>query len=102
MVLLVAMEEAANRRNEGYKGKELKSICSEGGGGQIAELWEPCQELSNLEGCRPHIPGGQIHGMSGIAKEVCHRVLGAAAIGAGRLIGPAYRMTVGLESRAMA
>ena len=101
MVLLVAMEEAANRRNEGYEGKELKSICSEGVG-QIAELWEPCQELSNLEGGCPHILGGQIHGMSGIAKEVCHRVLGAAEIGAGGLIGPAYRMTVGLESRAMA
>ena len=51
--------------------------------GQVAELWELYQELSYLEGCRPHIPGGQIRGMSGTAKEVEHRVVCGAAIGAG-------------------
>ena len=36
-----------------------------------AYIWpnqEPCQELSYLEGCHPHIPRGQIHG-------VCERQL---------------------------
>ena len=46
--------------------------------GQVAQLWEPCQELSDLEGCRPHIPQGQVRGMIGTAKEVGHCVVGGA------------------------
>ena len=55
MVPLEAREEPANHGNEGYEGKESRLICS---AWQIAELWKPCQELSDLEGRRPHIPGG--------------------------------------------
>ena len=40
--------------------------------------------------------------MSGAAKEVGHRVVGGATIEAGRVIGPAYGVTVGYELRAMA
>ena len=60
--------------------------------GQSAELRKPCQELGDLEGCRPHIPGGHIRGMDGTAKEAGHRVVGGVAIGAGGVIGPAYGM----------
>ena len=70
--------------------------------GQVAELWEPCQELSDLEGCRPHIPRGQIRGMGGAAEEVGYCVVGGAAIRADGAIGPSYGVTVGLEPRAMA
>ena len=35
--------------------------------------------------------GWQIHGMSGTAKEVGHRVVGGAAIGEGGVIGPILR-----------
>ena len=31
--------------------------------GQIAELWEPCQEFRYLKGCHQHIPRGQARGM---------------------------------------
>ena len=68
---------------------------------QIAELREPCQDLSYLDGCRPHISGGQIHGMCGTAKKRGHRVVGETAIWAGGVIGPAYGMAVGLEPRAI-
>ena len=57
--------------------------------------------MSDLEGCRPHIPRGQVRGMSGTAEEVGNRVVGGAAIGTGGVIGPAYGVTVGLEPRAM-
>ena len=92
VVPLVAKEEEANRGNEYYEGKESKLICS---GGRLMkfELWEPFQELSNLDlGWRPHIPQSQIRGMSGTAKEVGHRVVGGVAIGTGGVIGPAYRL----------
>ena len=69
---------------------------------QVAEMWEPCQELSDLEGCRPHIPRGRGRVMSGTAEEVAHHVVGREAFGAGGVIGPAYRATVGLEPRAVA
>ena len=59
-------------------------------GGKIAELWEPWKKLSYLEGCHPHVPGGQICAMCGAAKEMGHRVLGESSIGAGGVIGPAY------------
>ena len=36
------------------------------------------------------------------AKEMGHRVVGGAAIGAGGVIGPAYGLAVGQESRAIA
>ena len=51
----------------------------------------PCQELSDLEECRPHIPRGQIRGMSGIDKEVGYHVVGGAAIGAGGCHWPSLR-----------
>ena len=35
--------------------------------------------------------------MSGTAEEVGHRVVGGAAIGTGGVIGPAYRVAVGLK-----
>ena len=66
----------------------------------VAELWDPCQELDNLEGCRPHIPRGQVRGMSGAAEKVGHCMAGD--IGTGGVIGPAYGLTVGLKPRAMA
>ena len=69
---------------------------------QVAELWEPCQELSDLEGCRPHIPRGQIRGMSGTAKEVGNRVVHGVAIETGGVIDSACGVTVELEPRAMA
>ena len=53
MVPLVAREEKADSRSEGYEGVNVDLQW-----GQVAELWEPCQELSDLEGCRPHIPQG--------------------------------------------
>ena len=70
--------------------------------GQIAKLKKPCLEFSNLDGCRPHIPWGQVHGMSGIAREMGHCVFGGAAVGAGGVIGPAYGLTVGHKPRTMA
>ena len=62
--------------------------------GQVAERGEPCQELGDLEGCRPHIPQDQVRRMSasGTAKEMGHRVVGGAAMGTGGVIGPAYRV----------
>ena len=85
--------------------------CDQGGGGQqrewglrregvkvdlqweqVAERRKPCQELGDLEGCRPHIPRGQIRGMSGTAEEVGHHVVDGAAIGTGGV--PEWR-TVG-------
>ena len=57
--------------------------------------------MSDLEGSRPHIPRGQVRGMSGTAEEVGHRVVGGVALGAGGVIGPAYGVTVGLEPRAL-
>ena len=42
-----------------------------------------------------------MHGMSGTAEEVGHRVVGGAAIGTG-YIGPAYRVAVGLKPGTMA
>ena len=65
--------------------------------GQVAKWRKPCQELGDLLGCRPHIPRGQIREMSGTAEEVGHRVVGGAAIGTGGVIGPAYRVAVGLK-----
>ena len=67
---------------------------------QIAELWEPCQKLSYLDGCHPRIPGGQVSGMCQTAKEMSHRVVDGVAVIAGRVIGPAYGVAVGLEHRA--
>ena len=63
--------------------------------GQVAKLWDPCQELGDLEWCHPHIP--QVRGMSGTAEELGHRVVGGAAVGALGVIGPAYGVTVGHE-----
>ena len=40
--------------------------------------------------------------MSGTAEDVVHLLVGGAAFGAGGIIGPAYRVTVGLEPRAVA
>ena len=62
---------------------------------QIIKLWEPCQELSYLEGSHPHIPGVQIRGMCGAAKEMGHHVISGAAIGAGRVIGPVCGLSSG-------
>ena len=70
--------------------------------GNIARLSKPCQELSDLVGCCPHIPRGQVCGMSGTAKKMGHRVVSGAAVGAGGVIGPAYRVTVGHGPWAMA
>ena len=56
---------------------------------------EPCQQLSFLEGCHPHIPRGLIHGVCGTAKEMSHRVVGGPAIRAGGAIDPSYRVAVG-------
>ena len=92
MVPLVAREEAADSGSEGYEGKASKSICS---GGQVAELWEPCQELSDLEGCRPHIPRDSVRVMSRTAEEVGHSVVGRAAFGAVGVIGPAWERALG-------
>ena len=39
--------------------------------------------------------------MRGTAEEVCHRVVDRAAIGTGGVIGPAYRVAVGLKPGAM-
>ena len=68
---------------------------------QIAKLREPSQELSFLEGCHPHITGGQIREICGVAKEIL-RVVSRAAIRAGEVIGPAYGVVVGLEPRVVA
>ena len=38
----------------------------------------------------------------GAAKEMGHRVVGEVAVGAGGVNGPAYRVAVGLELRAVA
>ena len=70
--------------------------------GQVAKPGKSCQELGDLEGCRPRILQGQICGMKGTAEEVGHRVVGGAAIGTGGVIGPAYRVAVGLKPGAMA
>ena len=69
---------------------------------QFAELWEPCQELSWLEGCHPHIPGGQDRGMCRAAKEVGHREVSVVAIGEGGVIGQTYGGAVRLEPRSVA
>ena len=53
--------------------------------GQIAKLTKPCQELSDLEGYRSHIPPGQGREMSGTAKEIGHSVVSGAAVRAGGL-----------------
>ena len=92
-------QEVANSGNESYEGKESKSICS---GGRSLELWEPCQELSYLEGCHPHIPrvimgDVDVRGMCRAAEEMGHRVVCGVAIGAGGVIGPAFWMAVMLE-----
>ena len=89
----------ANSGNEGYEGKGVEIDLQ---WGQVYELWEPCQELCDLEGCRPQIPRGQIRRMSGTAEEVGHRVVSGAAIGTGGVIGPAYGVAVVLKPRAMA
>ena len=60
---------------------------------QIAKLREPYRELSYP----PNIPGGQICGMCGADKEMGHRSVSSAAMGAGGVIGPAYGVAVGLE-----
>ena len=70
--------------------------------GQVAKQWKACQELSDLEGCRPHIPLGQVCGMTCAAKEMGHRVVGWSGSRAGGVIGPDYGVTVGQEPRAMA
>ena len=70
--------------------------------GQVSKRRKPCPELGDLEGCRPHILRGQIRGMSGTAEEVGHRVVGGLAIGVGGVIGPAYRVAVGLKLGTMA
>ena len=62
-----------------------------------------CQTVGALLGIElpggvpPTYPQGQIHGMRGSAKEMGHRVVGGAAIGAGGVIGPAKGVAVGLE-----
>ena len=53
-------------------------------------------------GVPPTYPWGQVHGMSGTAKEVGHRVVSGAAVRAGGVIGPAHSMAVRLEPRAVA
>ena len=58
--------------------------------------WEPCQELSYLEFCHPHIPRGEIHGVCETAKEMGYHVVGGPAIRAGGVIDPSYRVAVGL------
>ena len=67
--------------------------------GQIAKLWEPCQELSYLEGCHPQIPGGgaKSGGCVGQLKRWATMWLRGVATGAGGVIGPAYGVAVGLE-----
>ena len=40
--------------------------------------------------------------MSGTAKEMGHHVVDGAAIGTGGVIGPAYRVVVGLKPETMA
>ena len=63
-----------------------------------AYIWpnrEPCQELSYLEGCHPHIPRGQIHVVCGTAKEMSYHVVGGPAIRAGGVIDPSYRLQSG-------
>ena len=64
---------------------------------QIGELWKFRQELDYLEGCRPHIPRGQVCGMSGTAEKVGHRLVGGVGVGACGVVGPAYGVDVGLE-----
>ena len=69
---------------------------------QIVELWEPCQELSYLEGCHSHISGGQIREMWGPAKEASYHVVSWVAVGAGWVICTAYDVAVRLEPRVVA
>ena len=69
---------------------------------QIAKLWEPCQELSYLEGSHPHLSGSQVCRMCGAAKEIGFHVDGGAAGGTGGVISPAIGVAVGLEPRAVA
>ena len=65
-------------------------------------MCRPCQELSDQEECHLHIPRGQVRGMSLTAEEVGHPMVGGAAFGTGGIIGPAFGVKVGLETRAMA
>ena len=67
-----------------------------------AYIWpnrEPCQQLSYLEGCHPHIPRGQIHVVCETAKEMGYRVVGGPAIRAGGAIGSSYRVAVAAISQ---
>ena len=78
------------------RGKEVKFELQ---CGQIAELWEPCQELNYLERCHPHIPGGQVRGMCRAAKVMSQRVVGGVAVGAGRVrTGASGSNRIGAES----
>ena len=66
--------------------------------GQIGELRMARQELDYLEGCRPHIPRGQVCGMCGTAEKVGHRLVGGVVgVGTCGVVGPAYGVDVGLE-----
>ena len=63
-----------------------------------AYVWpnrEPCQQLSYLEGCHPHIPRGQIHVVCETAEEMGYHVVCGPAIRAGRVIDTSYRVAVG-------
>ena len=63
-----------------------------------AYVWpnrEPCQQLSYLESCHPHIPRGLIQWVCGTAKEKGHLVVCGPAIRAGGAIDSSYRVAVG-------
>ena len=54
VVLLVAREEAANSKNEGYEGKESKSTCN---GGRSLNWWSPARNWVTWRGAVHISPG---------------------------------------------
>ena len=78
-------------------GKGSKLICN---GGRSLNCGSPARNRATWRRRHPHIPESQIRVMCGADREVGHRVVGGAIIGAGWVIGPAYEVAVGPETRA--
>ena len=66
MVPLEASEEANNRGNEGYEGKELKLICS---GGRSLNCGSPASNLAAWRGAVHISPGARSVGRVGQLKK---------------------------------
>ena len=83
---------------QGYEGKESKSICN---GGRLLNCGSPASNWATWIGAITYLPGPDLWD-EWDSEEMCHCVVGRAAVRTGGVIGPAYRVAVGQKPRAMA